>query len=90
MRVMRAQTGGRFIISKLGIAFVLEYLNQKIITVKEQLQSCGKATGGLWKNRRAEGFYVGHYQVNRVGAKDGEQWLQVAATRRLVSYQLFT
>lgn len=26
---MRAQTGGRFMISKLGIAFVLEYLKSK-------------------------------------------------------------
>ena len=34
-------------ISKLGIAFVLQYLNRKIITVNEQLQSCGKATGVL-------------------------------------------
>jgi hypothetical protein len=48
---MRAQTGGRFMISKLGIAFVLEYLNQKMIAVNEQLQralqSCGKPTGVL-------------------------------------------
>ena len=31
-------------ISKLGIAFVLEYLNSKKITVNEQPQNCGKST----------------------------------------------
>ena len=31
----RAQTGGRFMISKLGIAFVLEYLNRKIIALNQ-------------------------------------------------------
>ena len=34
--------------------------------MKEQMQSCGKAAGVLWKKGGAEGFYVertGHYQV---------------------------
>ena len=61
---MRAQTGGRFMISKLGIAFVLEYLNRKIITANEPPQSYVMATAFCRKNGRAEGFYAVYWPLS--------------------------
>ena len=78
---MRAQTGGRFMISKLGIAFVLEYLISKKNYCK---RTAAEVEGRFAEKRKSRGLCVertGHYQVLRQEPKTVNNGLRYTQNR---------
>ena len=75
---MRAQTGGRFMISKLGIAFVLEYLKSKKNYCR---RSRGAFCGKTEEQRALCVERTGHYQVHKQEPKTVNNGLRYTQNR---------